>query len=415
MNVVSCTVSLLSNPIIGSYSDHHGRRGIIVLALLLSIIPSSALVLLIQMPMMSPLWYSGIATITGMVSYLAIIFAALADVVPEQHRATSYGLLLAGFYGGYALAPSVPLLLNQYHTSIFAVIATAVALLGAYGYIPETIDNDLRQSNQEHQLLSHNNVPLYVMIFKPWRDISILNRNHTLLLVSIGSFLSTLVFASDATLLIYYIEDHLNVGVHDIASLFFVLGVFGIILQGGCLPLLIRMLGENRLLVLSFISGTLHNFLYGTANTIGTIYIAMMFSQLTKLNIPLLSSIASQQVSGAEQGQLQGALFAMNSIAFALGPVILEKVYQHTENVPQYGPGFMFIFAAGIYMIGTICVAFIPDVTTCTLDDENDHSSTPVVANEEAEGVIESDGICLEQAMDVVSDLNEPLLIRHPK
>ena len=82
------------------------------------------------------------------------------------------------------------------------------------------------------------------------------------------------------------------------------MGILGAILQGIVLQPLVYCLEEKGLLVVSFVSGTLHYLLYGIASNKTEITWALSLSQLTKLDYPLLSSLASQQMGLDEQGRV---------------------------------------------------------------------------------------------------------------
>jgi MFS family permease len=86
----------------------------------------------------------------------------------------------------------------------------------------------------------------------------------------------------------------------------------------------------------------------------------LIASQLTKLNAPVLSSLASKDAGKEEQGRIQGALSALGSIAFSVGPLSMEFIYHRTKNKAHFGPGFMFYFAAGLYAIGTCLIIMVP-------------------------------------------------------
>jgi MFS family permease len=82
--------------------------------------------------------------------------------------------------------------------------------------------------------------------------------------------------------------------------------------------------------------------------------VALCLSQLTKTNFPILSSLASTHATEYQQGSIQGALFALSALANAIGPIVLQLVYKATAD------GTMFVAASGLYLIGTLVVAFIP-------------------------------------------------------
>lgn len=57
--------------------------------------------------------------------------------------------------------------------------------------------------------------------------------------------------------------------------------------------------------------------LYGCSSEKTGISIAFVISQVTKLNFPLLSRMASKMVDQNEMGRVQGALFASNAMILA--------------------------------------------------------------------------------------------------
>jgi DHA1 family tetracycline resistance protein-like MFS transporter len=368
-NVVTYVIMLISNPVVGSISDTRGRRPVIILSLALQCIPSSVFVLLQHCPRMHPMFFYSSNTLIGGSNYLSIVFSSLSDVVAMEYRAISFGFLLAGFYGGFSLAPSIPILLqnNELAAAWISLSFVASAFFTAILFLPETLPDGIRQQNID-ALRELTDTPTEArsgkihqfchLAMRPIREISILNRDTTVRLLAIGSFFSAMVFASDTTLVVYYIEDVFDVNQKDIARMFLVLGICGILVQACFLKVLIEKLGEKGLLVTSFVCGTIHNTLYSIARSKETIYLALIISQLTKTNFPIISSMASKDVAKHEQGRIQGALFAVGAIGNALGPLSMEFVYHHTKN--NLFPGFMFLYAACLYLLGTVVVWFVP-------------------------------------------------------
>jgi DHA1 family tetracycline resistance protein-like MFS transporter len=213
----------------------------------------------------------------------------------------------------------------------------------------DLLDSNIENGNCDH---AGKNLVFWMedMVLKPFRDMSILSRNHTLRLIALGSFLASTVYNVDHTLVLFYIEQHLDVRDKDMASMLFVLGIVGVIMQCLAFQPLVQCFGERGLLIITFVSGTVHNFIYGAARKKSSIYSALALSQLTKLNFPILSSLSSQQADPHEQGQLQGALFALNALAGAFGPLAMNVVYQHTKD------GTMFLASSGLYFTGLVAV-----------------------------------------------------------
>jgi Na+/melibiose symporter-like transporter len=276
------------------------------------------------------------------------------------------------------------ILSNDSAVAIFSFLCSIIAFIAACWYIPETLPdqmwngpNDFQaiegnievesddnidtidvQSTNSSRWLKDNLVWMLLASTRPLREISIVARNQTLQLISMGSFCSAMVFSIDATLVIYYIEETLNVQKADIAIMTLALGIAGILIQGVLIHPIVSSIGEKGALILAFSCGTLHNVLYGSARTKITVYAALVLSQLTKTNIPILSSIASKQVAPTEQGRIQGALFAINAVGNAVGPILVQFIDHHTKR--NFGPGSMFVYASVLYAIGTIVVSRIP-------------------------------------------------------
>ena len=358
-------LTLFFNPVMGSISDLHGRRMVLTVSIFLCTLAPIVLVVLQIMPKLHPLWYYLASSIVGTISYIGVMFAALSDTIPEEFRASSFALIMAGFYSGYALAPSTALLMDHFQVSVVSAVLAFAAFVFTLACFPETLPESIAEVNQQHALEENeeetNSNYWYLLrqvLTRPFREAKILNQDVVIRLVAVGSFFSAMVYSTDVSLVVFYIENHLNVRDGDIARMFLLMGVLGIMFQAVFLPILVKILGEKGLLVTSFLSGTFHNFLYGVARDKRVIYVALAFSQLTKTNYPILSSLASKGASANEQGQVQGALFASNALASAIGPLSMQYIYDHTENT--LGAGTMFLFASLLYLMGTVAVSFIP-------------------------------------------------------
>lgn len=453
-------------------------------ALVLQCLPAAVFWLLQRRPHMHPAWYYAANAATGSVSYLSVVFAALSDVlVLEEHRAPAYGLLLSGFFGGFAFAPTIPWVLHDdLWVGTISLTLIAAALVLAIVWLPETLpesavvvlpEEDLRQ--QEETTTNHQSTTMtetstaeipstlitndtevgatinttinavsdrapqpqhhtHTAVFhwlchaitRPFREVSILNRDWALRLLTVASFFSAMVFASDTTLVIYYVEETLDIRESDIAAMCLFLGVAGIIIQGGLLQPLIAWLGERRLLVVSYCSGAVHNYLYGAARSKSTIYVALVLSQLTKTNYPLLSSLASQDAPAHEQGRVQSALFATNAVANAVGPLSMECVQRLTQA--DWGKGFMFTYAALLYVIGAVIVSFLPvkcndqedynngggdsHADSGEAEEQDAGGAAAALIGPAAQGVDVDDQTFLHPNKTAGGDLEEPLLRR---
>lgn len=427
--LVQNSLTFFFNAVLGSYSDTHGRRPLLLVSVFLNALVPAALVALQLFGTMDPFWYYASNAATGFISFPSIVFTMLSDDCPKEQRAGRFAFNMAGWYVGFATAPQLTTYMSHIVASWWSFALAAVVMVYSVMSLPETLpllvantdddDDDLifsGGSSSERETLigdsdntddandtsvSHFVQATKTILSRPFLEMTILMRDG-LKLIAIGSFLAAAVFSVDSSLVLFYIEEYLNVREGDIAIMFLVMGALGFLLQGFSLQPLVYLLGEKSLLVVTFCSGTLHNLLYGIASAKTEITVALGLSQLTKLSYPLLSSLASQQVGVDEQGRAQGALLALNALAGALGPVSMNWVYERTKDGTHkpFGPGTMFILSSGLYFLGALVVSQIPPSKNSG-GGGSDTSENSTSLDEIEESILwEGD------------DLEEPLLLR---
>ena len=119
--------------------------------------------------------------------------------------------------------------------------------------------------------------------------------------------------SGDQTLLLYYVEGQLGFNEVDVAYLIFIIGVLGIIVQGFLLNTLIYWLGERMVVVVAFFFGIIDN-----------------------------------------------SVYALSSLASAVGPIILSLVYRKTRNTAH--PGVFFLLVLVFFLVATVCaIALLKD------------------------------------------------------
>jgi MFS transporter, DHA1 family, tetracycline resistance protein len=387
---ISNFISFFTSSYIGSLSDMRGRRTLLLVGLFLATLTPGALVLIQVVPSMSAnVYYATSALSSGLVNTLAICLSSLSDVLPPKFRAPSFGLLLAAFSLGFALAPNFAIVLgNHLHVSILALVMIICGFLVIVFGFPETLSlqaaaqakcmrraeqeaaeaeatrhqQQQQQHQQEHQqhddtanrgrgscwpLLSRHYcirrrkrssmmMPMQFCSYRPIWELSILNRSRLFRLLSCLAFFNTMASSGDRTLLIYYVQEpdtHLGFTDADIAKLFLIVGLLGIFVQGFVLHHANSVLGERRLVLACFLCGVVHNLCYAMAGTGGSkamIFTGAALSTIVGMAFPTISAIKSNNVHKCEQGRIQGALYSLQAVASALGPTALRSVHYFT-------------------------------------------------------------------------------------
>lgn len=273
---------------------------ILVFGIFLSLLSPLLLVLIQLNSSISPIWYYCVGSASGLVNWIAVALSSLSDVMPPKWRAPSFGLLLAGFSLGFAMAPQLALLLGHLRVSILSFFVVLTGLIIVIVYFPETLSPE---SSAQAQLLrkeqtdgmSRSEKIVWLMLRPLW-ELSILNRNNLFRLLSALAFFSGIVSAGDRTLIIYYIEERLGFNDKDVALMFFIMGVLGVFVQGVLLKILNDAIGERLLVTLCFSMGVIHNLLYGLATIKATIFVAVALSSFVAMSFPTISAIKSNNV-----------------------------------------------------------------------------------------------------------------------
>ena len=365
--LISNGLTFLTSSLVGSISDQYGRKYLLSVGIGLSIL-SPLFLLMIQMnPLMSPIWYYTVGAVQGIINWIALALSALSDVMKPEWRAPAFGLLLAGFSLGFALAPLLALSLGHFLVSILSLTTVVLGFVVTIFFLPETLSeaSAARAKEEREQLQTSPDMgtmdTILTFLYRPIWELSILKRSRLFVLLSILAFFSGLVTSGDRTLLLYYVEARLGFTDRDVATMFILIGFLGIFVQGVLLKFVNDLLGERRLVSLCFLLGVAYNVLYGIAETKATIFFAVALSSVGGMAFPTISAIKANNVNDCEQGRIQGALYSLQALASASGPIVLTAVYNVTKDGSMFGPGTMFLVAALLYLVAVYCACVLPD------------------------------------------------------
>lgn len=377
--MISNTFTFLTSSYIGSISDMYGRKPIMILGLFINSLSPLFLVLIQLDPYMSPFYYYSIGTLSGLVSWIGVALSTLSDVMPSHWRAPSYGLVLVGFSLGFAMAPQLAFFLGHWYVSLLSLGTIWLGIIFLIFCLPETLSPNIaseakrvRQEQIQQQTSTSTQRILYNVFYRPFWELSILNRNRLFRLLSCLAFFSGMVSSGDRTLLVYYIEERLNFNDKDIATMFLLIGLLGIFIQGFVLKLFNDKCGERYVVMFAFLFGALNNVIYAMASNKATIYVGIAVGSFVGMSFPTISAIKSNNVDASEQGRIQGALYSLSALASAFGPVAMRTVYQYTKDGALYGPGTMFLFAAGLYCFAVYCAYLLPTDADSRKANHND-------------------------------------------
>lgn len=285
--------------------------------------------------------------------------------MPKKWRAPTFGLLLSGFSLGFALSPFLALGFTHYGVSLLSLSLLLFAFLFSLFKLPETLPEHIalaaqnERNEHHHRRVDESFLSCFCRsLVRPMKELSILNRNNFFRLLSALAFFSGMSSAADQTLLVYYVEDRLDFNDHDVAILFGLIGLLGIFVQGLMLKPLTDLIGERFVVVVAFASGVVTNGLYSFATTKGVIFLAVCVGSIGGISFPTISAMKANNAEEFEQGRIQGALYALSSLAAAIGPVVLRAAYEKTK-MWMY-PGSFFLVASAFFVIAMFCSLALP-------------------------------------------------------
>lgn len=339
-------MQFLFAPILGALSDRFGRRPVLLVSMFGSGVDYIAMALVPTIPwLFVTRVFNGIsgASITAASAYIA-------DVTAPEKRAAGFGMIGAAFGLGFVLGPLLGGLLGSYDIRYPFYAAGVISLLNwLYGYLilPESLPPQKRRAAAGFR-------------WDPLAGLSALRKNRFVLRIAAALFLANLAqFGLHATWVLYtqfrYDWDEKAVGFSLCA-----VGLGAAIVQGGLARRIIPMLGERRSVLIGWAIGTLAYLGYGLASEGWMIYVVVGFASLGGIAMPACQSLITKTVRHDEQGQVQGALTSVNSLANIFGPLIGSQVFAWSigSGMAEPIPGAVFFSCAAIAGLGGVVILY---------------------------------------------------------
>lgn len=133
-------------------------------------------------------------------------------------------------------------------------------------------------------------------------------------------------------------------------------GIFFALGQALLVGRLIKRLGEHRAALFAMIANAVTLAAIGLATSGGFVLMVTPFTAPGGAATPALQAIASRTTPPDAQGQLQGVLSSINSVAMIISPLIMTQVFHLFTGpaAPVLAPGAPFVLAA---LLMVVCVA----------------------------------------------------------
>lgn len=324
----------LFSPILGVLSDRFGRRPVLLVSL------AGAAIDYLVMAFAPQLWMlvlgRAIAGITS--ANMAVATAYITDISTEDERAKRFGLFHAMFGIGFIIGPVIGGILGDiWLRSPFMVAAllNAANFALALFVLPES-----RPGRADARFTRDTLNP-----FKPlaWAF------SFRSLIPLMGLYLiMNLVGTVYGTTWAIYSEDVFSFNGMTIGLSLGAFGVFHALAQAFLTGPAVARLGE-RVALLTGMAFEIGAMLTLALTPHGWVLFAMApIFALGGIGMPALQSLTTRQVSADRQGQLQGVLASIVSLASVFGPLFFSYAYHEFRPV---WPGAIWLVSIGVYLL----------------------------------------------------------------
>jgi DHA1 family tetracycline resistance protein-like MFS transporter len=327
------------SPVQGALSDRFGRRPLILMSnfglgldyILMALAPTL-------------LWLFVGRVISGITSAsISTAYAYIADVTPGEKRAARFGLLGVAFGAGFVFGPALGGLAGTISPRLPFWIAAALSLANAcYGLLvlPESLPVARRAGLAWRRA-------------NPFGALVLLRSRPQLSALATVGFLSNLAHASLPSISVLYMQYRYGWDERTVGFTMAGVGLCAMIVQGGLIGRTVQRFGERTTLIMGLGFGVAGFTVFGLAPSGVIFWSGIPLLSLWGFASPSALGLMSRQVSGSEQGRLQGANASLMGVANMLGPGLFTQVFALFIGAGSawHLPGAGFLLAAVLLLV----------------------------------------------------------------
>jgi MFS transporter, DHA1 family, tetracycline resistance protein len=325
---------LAAAPALGDISDRYGRRPVLIFSLAGTVI---SFVMLAVAHSVAMLFAARIVDgLSG--GNISTARAYVADVTEKKDRARAYGLIGAAFGLGFILGPALSGVLAKFSYTApiwVAAAVTLVAMLMAWFWLPETVHRAHAGTGE----------------WNPFRYLPELLRRPVVSRVLTIDFVYWLAFAVFQTTFALFVAQRFKFDVSQTGYLFAGFGILGAIIQGGFIRPIVHRLGDRHTFMAGLVFGAVGLVASALSHSV-PLFVAALVPVAIGIGFghPTVASLVSLAGRGDEQGRVQGAAGAVESLGRTIGPV------WGNASLERFGESMPYVSAALLLLV-TLAIA----------------------------------------------------------
>ncbi len=346
LGFVYAAMQFVFAPVLGNLSDRFGRRRVLLFAIgalgidyiVMGFAPTLA-------------WlFVGRAIAGAAGASFTPAYAYVADISPPERRAQNFGIVSAAFGIGFIIGPAIGGLLGSLGPRAPFFAAAALSLINfSYGFfvLPESLPAERRRAFE-------------------WRRANPLGtlaqmRKHPVVLGLLGAlFLWGVGNQVMPNTWAFYTKLRFGWSEATIGASFAVVGLVMFSSQAIVMRFLVPRLGERRAALIGIASGMAGYAGFGLA-TAGWMMFAWLASWFfAAIVMPTTVALMSHRISPDAQGELQGAVASLFSLAAIIGPPLMTHLFARftAPESSVHVPGAAFLAAAGL-ALGSLLIFWL--------------------------------------------------------
>lgn len=335
-------MQFLASPLLGALSDHWGRRSILLVSLLVA---GFDYILMAYAPTLEILFAGRIlAGLTG--ANITVAMAYIADVSDDTNRSANFGLIGAAFGLGFIIGPAIGGLLGHYGPHYPFLLAAGMNLLNfLFGLfiLPESLKPEMRRQIDFRKT-------------NPFASLQKVFKAKHLLALLVVYFLFQLGGQTHPSIWTLYTETRFQWTTSQVGLSLALVGLLSAIAQGWLTRIIIPKIGEHKAVTYGALGYAFTFALFGIANQGWMMYAILVLSAVFWVASPALQSLITNNTPAQEQGELQGTLVSLTSLAAIISPLVATKLFSAftSNDHGLYIPGAPYFFAASICFISWI-------------------------------------------------------------